>query len=246
MWSDHISTDPCRWDGIQCNAAGSITTIGYDGFFDPIHGTLAQFNFSLFPNLEELTLDKNNLNGEIPEEIGNLHNVFLISLQFNSFTGQFPRRILNLTNIEFLDLNNNEFIGVIPGEISKLSKLIELNLDYNNFTGGIPAALGNMSHHLSNLRYISTVGNYLTGTIPKFTGPGLLGNLDFSGNMLSGQIPTEIGNMTELEYLDFSYNELQGGVPATITQLPKLQTLQLQHNQLTGSITPYLGKKIHV
>jgi Leucine-rich repeat (LRR) protein len=145
MWSDHISTDPCHWDGIRCNGAGSITSIIYDGISDPINGTLAKFNFSLLPNLTEFEFYNNNLHGEIPQTIGNLHNLETLFLHNNSLTGQFPGGILNLSHIELLFLSNNEFTGVIPREILKLSNIRQLGLDCNQFTGEIPMTFDNMS-----------------------------------------------------------------------------------------------------
>ena len=53
---------------------------------------------------------------------------------------------------------------------------------------------------------------------------------------LTGEIPPEIGNLTNLTYLSLRDNELQGEIPSEIGQLTNLINLELDWNQLTGSI----------
>ena len=59
---------------------------------------------------------------------------------------------------------------------------------------------------------------------------------------LSGSIPTELGNLTNLEGLSISGNQLSGTVPPELGILTKLSVLYLHGNQLRGSIPPELGK----
>jgi Leucine-rich repeat (LRR) protein len=44
---------------------------------------------------------------------------------------------------------------------------------------------------------------------------GKLRTLDFSHNVLSGEVPPGIASMTELEVLNLSYNSLSGPLPTT-------------------------------
>jgi Leucine-rich repeat (LRR) protein len=57
-------------------------------------------------------------------------------------------------------------------------------------------------------------------------------------NQLTGSIPSEIGNLTNLTYLNLSNNQLSGSIPSEIGNLTNLTTLGLGSNQLTGSIPP--------
>jgi len=59
-------------------------------------------------------------------------------------------------------------------------------------------------------------------------------NLPESG--LTGEIPPEIGNLTNLTYLNLSYNQLTGEIPSSIGNLTNLTYLSLYYNQLTGEI----------
>ena len=62
--------------------------------------------------------------------------------------------------------------------------------------------------------------------------------LNLSG--LTGSIPPEIGNLTNLIFLRL-YGNLTGSIPPEIGNLTNLTELALQGNQLTGSIPPEIG-----
>ena len=63
--------------------------------------------------------------------------------------------------------------------------------------------------------------------------------LPYSG--LTGEIPSEIGNLTNLTYLNLRSNQLTGSIPPEIGNLTNLTRLWLNDNQLTGSIPPEIG-----
>ena len=60
-------------------------------------------------------------------------------------------------------------------------------------------------------------------------------------NNLSGTIPAEIGNLTNLKVLRLQDNDLSGPIPAEIGNLTNLEQLQLQNNSLSGTIPPEIG-----
>jgi len=65
--------------------------------------------------------------------------------------------------------------------------------------------------------------------------------LHLGGNEITGEIPPEIGNLTNLERLDLDENQLTGSIPSEIGNLTNLERLYLNENQLTGSIPPEIG-----
>ncbi len=89
--------------------------------------------------------------------------------------------------------------------------------------------------------------NQLSGSIP--TEIGNLTNLEYlniSRNQLSGSIPTEIGNLSSLEFLYLSDNQLSGSIPAEIGNLNNLMLLFLYNNHLSGSIPAEIGRLVNL
>ena len=74
-----------------------------------------------------LWLDRNELSGEIPSELGSLSNLRDISLNGNQLRGEIPPELGGLPNLEWLDLGRNELSGEIPPELGGLPNLETLS-----------------------------------------------------------------------------------------------------------------------
>ena len=82
----------------------------------------------------------------------------------------------------------------------------------------------------------------LTGSIPPEIGNLTnLTSLSLSENQLTSSIPPEIGNLANLTSLDFSHNGLTGEIPSEIGNLTNLTQLYLNNSQFTGEIPPEIG-----
>ena len=84
--------------------------------------------------------------------------------------------------------------------------------------------------------------NQLSGEIPTWLGN--LTNLKLlalQGNQLNGEIPTELSNLANLEVLYLDGNQLSGEIPPELGNLTNLEDLDLHNNQLSGEIPPELG-----
>jgi len=89
---------------------------------------------------------------------------------------------------------------------------------------------------------LSLSGNALSGSIP--TELGNLHNLEWlslAGNALSGSIPPALANLHNLKRLDLRSNELSGPIPPALANLADLERLNLSGNALSGSIPPALA-----
>ncbi|XP_023925855.1 receptor-like protein 7 [Quercus suber] len=81
----------------------------------------------------------NNLEGPIPEKIGELKSLYVLNLSHNSFTDSIPPSLGKLSNLESLDLSSNRLTGAIPMQLADgLTFLSVLNLSFNQLVGQIP------------------------------------------------------------------------------------------------------------
>ncbi|BBG96055.1 BRI1-associated receptor kinase [Prunus dulcis] len=74
---------------------------------------------------------------------------------------------------------------------------------------------------------------------------GSLSNLQYLelySNNITGNIPAELGTLTNLVSLDLYLNGLRGTIPDTLGKLEKLRFLRLNNNTLTGDIPMALTK----
>ncbi|MEW4922783.1 immunoglobulin domain-containing protein [Algibacter sp. 2305UL17-15] len=84
---------------------------------------------------------------------------------------------------------------------------------------------------------IDLSSNNLSGDIPtSIDGLSQLENLNFRSNSLTGFIPAEIGNLSYLSFIDLAINSLSGEIPQQIGNLQALTWLDLAHNDLSGAV----------
>ncbi|CAK9173794.1 unnamed protein product [Ilex paraguariensis] len=199
------------------------------------------FNIS---TLRVISLVDNYLSGNLPSNIGHgLPNLELLYLGSNTLSGVIPNSISNASKLAKLDLISNRFSGPIPNSLGSLRLLEYLNLGKNNLTGASSSSESELSFltSLTNCRYLTelwVVENPLNGTIPVSIGnfSTSLQNFAASNCKIMGNIPDEIGNLSNLPYLTLNGNDLTGFIPATVRELLKLQTLSLEGNRIRGSI----------
>lgn len=79
-------------------------------------------------------------------------------------------------------------------------------------------------------------------TLEEINGEMRVVTLFLNGLGLDGEIPSEIGLLTELRTLDLKYNSIKGEIPATIGELSKLELLHLDDNKFTGELPLTLAK----
>ena len=186
-----------------------------------------------------LGLDRNNLIGYLPSELGRLTKLERLSLYVNQLTGVIPSELSQLTNLAFLNLGSNQLTGAIPSKLSQLTNLTRLNLQSNQLMGAIPSELS----QLTNLTLLRLGSNQLTGAIPsELSQLTNLTRLNLQSNQLMGAIPSELSQLTNLTFLDLGYNQLTGVIPSELSQLTNLTLLNLGSNQLTGAIPSELSQ----
>lgn len=187
--------------------------------------------------LEKLITVGFSLPGPIPEWFGTklAPNISVLDLQGSNINGTIPEGIGNLKNLTRLRLSNNNLAGSIPPSFQNLSRLQTLDLSFNNFTGRISIA---QFDNLRRLQFLSIGSNQIEGSIQGNIGDlTQLRYLDFGHNKFDGDIPPEIGVLSRLEYLDLSNNSFRGELPNSIWESDILMFLDVSNNNFTGNIS---------
>lgn len=79
-------------------------------------------------------------------------------------------------------------------------------------------------------------------TLEAINGEMRVVTLFLNGLGLDGEIPSEIGLLSELRKLDLKYNSIKGEIPATIGDLSSLEILEIDENKFTGELPASIAK----
>ncbi|XP_008224399.2 PREDICTED: putative receptor-like protein kinase At3g47110 [Prunus mume] len=214
--------------------------------------------------LYAFAVEFNQIRGSLPSDLGNtLPNVQILSIGANQFFGSLPLSLSNATNLSIIQVHRNKLTGPLPdfrklqdlelfiiqqnllgsgtdGDLSFVSDLTnatelrELVAGVNNFGGTLPVSISNLS---TNLQRFWFPRNQIHGSIPTELGNLVnLESLNMRENSLTGNIPTEIQKLSSLVELYISFNTLSGSIPSSLGNLTKLYELSLQGNNLEGVI----------
>jgi Leucine-rich repeat (LRR) protein len=163
--------------------------------------------------------------------------------------GNNSKNDLKVTNghVTEISLRYNNIDGSIPESFGDLQYLEKIRFDENNLSGVLPNSIGN----LKSLKLLQIYSNYLNAPLPdSITDLVALESLNIQCNNTTSssifQIPSNIGNLTELKSLAFYY--VKGIIPESITNLKKLENLIIwgvtysgDDIKLTGTIPSGIG-----
>ncbi|CAM8892176.1 unnamed protein product [Rhodiola kirilowii] len=189
--------------------------------------------------LQYLSLTDNLISGHIPVELMNCSDLRVIDMGSNNLTGSIPLEVGYLSKLRSLFLDSNSLSGTIPSSIGYLSELQVLWLPENNLTGTMPSFIGN----LSSLVFLNIGSNFIEGEIaPDIGNLTFLKSINFAYNKLGGTIPKEMGSLPRLQYLNLSHNYLiSGHIPVELMNCSDLRVIHISSNNLTGSIPLEVG-----
>lgn len=192
-------------------------------------------------SLEYLDLSSNNLFGSIPPKISTMAKLQTLNLDDNFFNGTVPNWFDSLSNLTILSIRNNQLKGAFPSSIQRVTTLVDLILSGNDLSGKLP----NLDR-LSKLNVLDLSGNSLDSDLPSM--PKGLVMAFLSNNSLSGEVPGQYSQLSQLQHFDMSFNELSGKLPASLLSLPNISYLNLASNMLSGSLPVHLncGSKLQL
>jgi Leucine-rich repeat (LRR) protein len=184
-----------------------------------------------------LILDKNFLDGPIPECISQWTNLETLSISDNKFTGPLPSSLGQLTKLTKIYVDGNLLTGDPTSILNTLVQLEIIYMEKNTFVGTID---DNFMKGMVALRALDLSSNNFTSTaygIPThfFSLPELV-ILDLSNNQLQGLIPENIPENDKLIFLSVQTNLMSGGIPGQLVNLTSLQHLDLSNNRFHGPL----------
>ncbi|XP_072971276.1 probable LRR receptor-like serine/threonine-protein kinase At1g74360 [Typha angustifolia] len=236
-------------------------TLAYNNFSGSIPP-----EFGSIAGLQMLDLSYNRLTGRIPPELGKLRSLLWLMLANNRLSGEIPPEMGNCSSLLWLNLAENKISGRIPSEISRIGRdpnptfqanrrgisVGSLSGQCQSMTRWIPVNYPPFSfiYTLLNPKRCQTTwdrilkgydyfptcasSNSQVRTVP------FSGYLQLTGNVLSGEVPQEIGKMQFLRLLYLDGNQLSGNLPAEIASLP-LVVLNVSCNLFSGQIPSEIG-----
>lgn len=257
------SSDECQWEGISCDAEGTVVAIELDDrqlsgvvpqdiglltaltildlSFNSITGRLEDTLMILAPlepTLEVLDLEGNQQTGTIPDSITAFASLKGLNVDLNFLEGSLPESLSSMTQLELLSVASNPKIGgTIPTSLSSLSALTHLGLNQCAFTGSIP----DIFEQMTDLKYVALGGLSHTAdtqTLDALKGLSKLTSLDYVQTGVSETtLPAEVGewwpDMREFNLIGIG---LGGQIPASIAQWTSMTTFTVMRNSFTGSL----------
>ena len=245
------------WYGVDTDTGGRVSRL--DLYGNQLRGTIPPELGSL-SNLKRLSLSENQLGGPIPTELGGLSSLERLSLDGNRLSGTIPPELGSLSNLTRLSLSENQLGGEIPHDFTNLTRLSDFYFSDNAglcaptddaFQAWLQPLVNVEGHPCDSAAdrdvlvrfYNATDGlrwrnrtNWLSNQPMRewhgvTTGDeGRITELHLESNQLSGQIPTEVGQLASLQWLDLSDNQLSGQIPRSLIYLTNLNKFHFSDN----------------
>ncbi|KAK3439603.1 hypothetical protein EUGRSUZ_C04067, partial [Eucalyptus grandis] len=174
-------------------------------------------------NLSWMDMSNNGMRGELTNVFClNVPNLYELNLSANRLEGNIPSKLGSIKYLSVLDLSHNNFSGGLPIQLlDSNSSLYTINIAYNNLQGEIIFSDDTMT---LNLRCLQLEHNMFTRDLCFLSSLVNLLLLDISNNFFIGKLPRLIANMSSLRLLDLSKNQLNCLIPQGLFNLPKLDT----------------------
>ncbi|KAH9715554.1 Receptor-like protein 14 [Citrus sinensis] len=215
--------------------------------------------------LVTLNLRDNTFSGRIPHQINEHSNLRFLLLGGNHLQGPIPDQLCQLQKLAMMDLSRNKFSGSIPpcfanvlswrvgsDDVLNGSKLISPELDEEIEFGSLGNNLSSytlfgMWRWLSALEKRAAIDERveiefaMKNRYELYNGSNVncVTGLDLSCNQLTGEIPSDIGQLQAILALNLSHNSLSGSIPESFSNLKMIESLDISY-ELTGQIPPQL------
>ena len=132
--------------------------------FNDCSGQLPAMELIRLPYITRVALNGNQIEGYIPDEMGQLFKLQHLDLSWNRLIGGVPPKFGELVQLEQLLIYHNKLTGTLPSTLGNLVQLQHFYADRNKFTGTIPETLGGL-HNLMELSLFSNNFTFVPATL---------------------------------------------------------------------------------
>ncbi|GKU93451.1 hypothetical protein SLEP1_g7045 [Rubroshorea leprosula] len=156
-----------------------------------------------------------------------------------------PSSLLNLTSsLEHLSLRSCNLQGNFPSQVFQLKKLVSLDLSYNYDLLVDNIKFQMLVHNLTELRFLSLDFVNMSLVVPSslLNLTSSLEHLSLCSCNLQGNFPSQVFQLSSLQFLDLSDNSHLRGNLHKSSPSSTLEYLNLDCCQFYGSIPDVLGK----
>lgn len=194
-----------------------------------------------------LSLSENGLNGQLPDNLGDLALLTEIHVDGNAaLSGPIPFSLSEL-GIETLqyggtllctvrDEGFQAWLNAVP---TREGEFLACNEERSDLMRLYEAMGGDSWTNSGNWGTDDPLADWFGIAVDDSTGRVIA--IDLNRNNLSGEIPPEIRYFPHLRLLRLDYNRLEGVIPPEIGELTELRRIDIDGNDFTGSIPPEIG-----
>jgi Leucine-rich repeat (LRR) protein len=219
----------------QCDGSGDVLRLNLSS--NNLQGNIPP-EIGLLTTLAELHLENNQIQGSLPSQIGLLRKLDGMYVNNNTLGGSLPSELGMLSFIGNLHIFGSRLEGNLPTEIGLLSALTQLHIQNTEIGGQLPTQLGD----LVRLEEFLAWNTKFTGTLPSHMGRMVsLKSLAMHNGELVGKIPTTFGLLSNLVMIQIDANRLSGSIPSEFGRLTNTKLLSFGDNQLSSTIPTELG-----
>lgn len=228
--------DPCseRWCGIYCSVDNStilqLVIVNFN-----LNGTLPQ-SIGQFSDLININFQFNaELRGTLPLSLGNLTKLVMMQFPYNYLHGTLPEIFGNYSHLRKIDLSGNFFFGRIPQQFQQLRMIAEIILKQNSFHGNMSGWLS--AHQIQNtISILDLRDNAFSGPLPSIANFTQIDGLYLNRNGFTGSLPDVFYGASKFQYLNIEDNFITGEFPFSFNELPLFLSVVMTNNLLSGRL----------
>ena len=199
-----------------------------------------------------LNLNENNLNGELPADLGDM--AFLTELIVNGnpdLSGPIPFSLsgLGIQQLQYggtmlCTVRDEDFQAWLSAIPTRDGGFIACNEERSDLMKLYDAMGGESWTESGNWGTDAPLDDWYGIAVDDSTGRVIA--IDLNRNNLSGEVPTEIQYFPHLRVLRLDYNRLEGEVPPEIGLLTELRRMDIDGNEFTGPIPPEIVNLVNL